>query len=609
MHHDAVNVPCNLPTTHMESLHTNQNFTRADYLRLSKEIESLEPQKRCKRVAVLSDFTTDFLKPCLIVEAARKDLPINVWLAPYGQIEQQTLDRESLLFVQQPDVIMILPLLEQWAPELNYRFLAHTEAALENQRSQLIERLRRVLEQIRANTQAKILVGNFPPPAWCAAGVTDSSLVHSQTHFIQQLNAQLTSLTHSISDVLILDVHRSATEVGLDRWRDERLEFLAKSPWSAEALSKVAKMAARRLHSWFFPASKCLVLDMDNTLWGGVLGEAGLEGIALGPDYPGSVFVDFQKRVLALRDAGFLLAAASKNNAVDVEEVLNRHPACLLKREHFAAFEVHWEDKATSLRRIATSLNIGLDSLVFFDDNPAERAWVKEQLPQVKVLDVSTNILSYASTLTDCGYFDLTHLTREDLQRSQLYQENLQRRELQMQTGTLEDFLCGLDMTLTFGHADEASLPRIVQLLGKTNQFNLTTRRHSAAELKAMLDAGAVIMWTRLQDRFGDNGLIAVGIVLPDNKETWRLDSFLMSCRVIGRGVETALLAALAKTAKYRGATCLSAEFIATQKNQPAANFLPAHGFKMPDEAGKCWHLPLDLMPAIPEHFKHTGLT
>lgn len=591
-----------MPQTELPATHVH--LTRADYLRLAKELAEHSLGTETKRVAVLAAFTTDFLKPCLAVESARRALPIEVWLAPYGQIEQQALDSHSLLYSQKPDVILILPLLEQLAPELSYRFLAYTPEALEHQRTQLLSRLQAVIQHIRSVSQAKILLGNFPPPTWFAAGVTDSSLVHTQTHFIQQLNEQLTALSHSVTDVLILDVHRAATEVGLDHWRDERLEFLAKSPWSAEAMSKVAKAAARRLHSWFFPPAKCLVLDMDNTLWGGVLGESGIDGIALGPDYPGNVFVDFQKRILALHDSGFLLAAASKNNAADVEEVLKSHPACLLKREHFAAFEVHWEDKATSLRRIASHLNIGLDSLVFFDDNPTERAWVKEQLPQVTVLEISSNILSYASTLTESGCFDLAQLTKEDLQRSQLYQEDLQRRELQTQTGSLDDFLKGLDMSLTFGHADEGSLPRIVQLLAKTNQFNLTTRRHSAAELKTLLDAGGIILWARLQDRFGDNGLIAVGIVVPDHNSTWKLDSFLMSCRVIGRGVETALLSLLIERIKSLGAEHLLAEFIPTSKNQPAAAFLTSHGFMQKDGNSEQFIHSLNEEVRIPDYIR-----
>jgi len=588
----------------MELPPSNTNLTRADYLRLAKELAAQEPVENTKRVAVLASFTTDFFKPCLMVEAARKNLRLEVWLAPYGQIEQQALDPQSSLHEQKPDIVLILPQLDQLAPELSFRFLAHTPAALEKFRDQLMARLSEVLRGIRLGSKAKILMGNFTPPLWNAAGLAESSLETSQARFVQDLNGQLTKICSTFPDVLILDVHRAATEVGLDHWRDERLEFLAKSPWSSEAMSKVAKMAARRLHSWFSTPSKCLVLDMDNTLWGGVLGEAGIDGIALGPDYPGNVFVDFQKRILALRDTGILLAAASKNNAADVEDVLTNHPSCLLKREHFSAFEVHWEDKATSLRRIATSLNIGLDSLVFFDDNPAERAWVKEQLPEVTVLDVSTNILSYSSTLADCGCFDLTSLTTEDLSRSQLYAEDLQRRELQTQTGSLEDFLRGLDMTLTFGLADEQSLPRIVQLLGKTNQFNLTTRRHNAADLKAMLDAGGIILWSKLRDRFGDNGLIAVGIVLPEDAATWRLDSFLMSCRVIGRGVETALLSFIIMNIKSRGASSLLAEFIPTRKNQPALAFLTSHGFTKLDDSSELFIHSLHKEVRIPDCFR-----
>lgn len=595
-----------MPPIELPSL--NVILSRADYTRLAQELAAAQESRQdAKKVAVLGSFTTDFLKPCLIVEAARRGLSADVWLAPFGQIEQQALDRNSSLHEQKADVILILPQLEQMAPELTFRFLAFDQESLQQKSQQLLERLQNVLQSIRAVSAAKILMANFTPPVWCAAGLADVSLETSQAQFIQDLNRRVSAMCHQMPDVLVLDVHRAATEVGLDRWRDQRLEFLAKAPWSTEAMGKVAKLMARQLRSWFKPISKCLVLDMDNTLWGGVLGEAGIQGIALGPDYPGNVFVDFQRRILALRDSGILLAAASKNNAADVEEVLAHHSSCLLKREHFAAFEVHWEDKATSLRRIATTLNIGLDSLVFFDDNPAERAWVKEQLPQVTVLEVSSNILSYAATLADCGCFDLTTLTSEDRRRSQLYSEELQRHELQAQTGSLGDFLRSLDMTLTFGEADEDSLPRIAQLLGKTNQFNLTTRRHSAAELKAMQEAGALILWAKLRDRFGDNGLIAVGIALPEKAATWRLDSFLMSCRVIGRGVETALLIALAQRARAQGADSLLAEFVATSKNQPAANFLPQMGFSGGFETDTIWHRSLAQLPDMPDHFQLAG--
>ena len=584
-------------------------LTRADYVRLAREIEAALPVDGQRTVAVLASFTADFLKPYLTVETARRQLPISFWLAPYGQIEQQALDSGSAVFAQKPDAVLILPRLEDLDPDLPSRFLGLEAGQLQEAASQLLARMRAVVESIRAHSNARILLGNFPSPAWCAAGFADVSLECSQSSWVRKLNDSLAALCRSVPNALVLDVDRVASEVGLSRWRDERLEFLARAPLSVDAMSALARYTARRLRSCFVPAAKCLVLDLDNTLWGGVLGEAGIDGIQLGPDYPGNVFLDFQRRVLALRSAGILLAVASKNNAADVEQVLDQHPACLVKRPHFAAFEVHWEDKATSLRRIATTLNIGIDSLVFFDDNPAERAWVRDQLPQVTVLEVPAAPLGYARVLEECGCFDQPALTREDRQRAVLYAQDAQRAVLQSQAGSLTDFLAGLDMTLTLGEVDEAALPRVEQLLAKTNQYNLTTRRHGAAELRAMLDQGAIALWARLKDRFGDNGLIAVAIAVPGHDAEWRLDTFLMSCRVIGRGVETALLAAIERLARARGGTTMLAEYLPTAKNQPAATLLPVHGYCALPDSSTQWRADLSIDRPLPACFKFEGLS
>ncbi len=585
-------------------------LSRADYARLARQWESTVIGATTRKVGVLASYTADFFKPYLIVECGRRGLPIVPSLAPYGQIEQQALDPNSALYAAQPEAVIILARIEDLAPELQFRFLGLDADLREAAAQQLIRRLRAVVENIRSRSKARILLGNFAGPAWCAAGPADASLEASQASFLQQLNDALAALCRTVPDAWVLDVARVAAEVGLNRWRDERTEYLAKAPLSVDAMIALAGHAARRLRSCFVPAAKCLVLDMDNTLWGGVLGEAGLEGIQLGIDYPGNVFVDFQRRILALRDTGILIAAASKNNPADVEQMLAQHPACLLKREHFAAFEVHWEDKATSLRRIAETLNIGLEALVFFDDHPAERAWVRAQLPQVTVLEVPATPLGYARLLAECGCFDLAAITHEDRQRATLYAQDAQRSLQKAQTGSLTDFLAGLDMTLTLGWVDAASLPRMVQLLAKTNQFNLTTRRHGAAEIQALLDQGALALWARLRDRFGDNGIIAALIAVPDQAAaTWRLDSFLMSCRVIGRGVESALLAALERLLKARGATRLMAEFIPTVKNQPAANVLPAHGFAAVSGTETVWQKSLDVTQPFPEYFRFDGLT
>ncbi len=582
-------------------------LSRSDYVRLTRELEKALPEAR--KVAVLASFTADFIKPYLVVEAARRDFPVQVWLAPYGQIEQQAVDPASALYLQQPEVVVILPRLEDLAPDLVHRFLAHDEEALQAAGKNLLARFKQVLLNIRSQSKAKILVGNFAPPLWSAAGIADASLEVSQSAFIQQINTELSKLCRSLPDVLPLDVSRVAMEVGLERWRDERLEFLAKAPWSADAMAALAKQLARRMRSMHVPAAKCLVLDMDHTLWGGVLGEVGVGGLALGPDHPGNVFVDFHKRLLALRDSGILLAAASKNNSVDVEEVLATHPACLLKREHFSAFEVHWEDKATSLRRIAATLNIGLDALVFFDDNPTERAWVRSQLPEMIVLEVPANPLGYARVLAECGCFDQPTLTHEDRGRAELYVQDSRRQEMKQQAGSLDQFLQDLEMTLTLGVVDEETLPRVVQLLGKTNQFNLTTRRHGAAEVRAMIESGGLAFWARLRDRFGDNGLIAAAIAVPETATSWRLDTFLMSCRVIGRGVETLLLGAIERLAAAKGADTLEAEFIPTSKNQPAATFLPSHGFVEDSPDSLRWHRSLAERRPLPSCFRLEGLS
>lgn len=467
-------------------------------------------------------------------------------------------------------------------------------------------RFEAVLGGIRSQSSARVMLGTFAPPAWSVAGCMDAMLELSQSGLIQRLNEDMAALCRQVADSCILDVAQIASEVGHRHWRDDRLAWLAKAPLSHAAMVALGRTAARRVRPWFVPAKKCLVLDMDDTIWGGILGEAGMEGVQMGQDYPGNVFTDFQRRVLALRDQGVLLAAASKNNAADVERVLTEHPACLLKREHFSAFEVHWEDKATSLRRIAETLNIGTDALVFFDDNPVEREWVRSQLPEVAVLDVPRSPMGYGEVLGSCGCFDSISVTAEDRQRAVQYQQGVQREELKKQHGTLEDYLRSLEMVLTVGTIDVATLPRVSQLLSKTNQFNLTTRRHSSAEIQRMLDEGAVGLWVRVEDRFGDNGIVGVVIAkrCQDQEQAWIIDTLLMSCRVIGRQIETAMLALVEQAVRERGGREMRGEFILTPKNLPAVDFFDRHGYKMNQTDSGLWRRTLDAPRALPDSLR-----
>jgi FkbH-like protein len=343
------------------------------------------------------------------------------------------------------------------------------------------------------------------------------------------------------------------------------------------------------------------VLDLDHTLWGGVLGEDGPRGVTLGEEYPGNVYKEFQRTLLSYRDRGILLAIASKNIEADVLEVLEHHPDMVLRPEHFAARQIHWQDKATSLAAIARELRIGTDALAFFDDSAVEREWVRSRMPEVCVVEVPRDPLGYAAALEASGAFDSIALTREDRSRANEYRAAKDRQAPSGDLVSVEEFLRSLAMRIQIGSIDAKSVARVVQLILKTNQFNLTGRRRTQPEVERMIRNGAIALWARLADRHGDSGLIGVALAQRESLEAFALDTFLISCRALGRKVETALLAAVARLAVARGASWLMGTFIPTPKNAPAATFFPDHGFEpVAGESGR-WrlHLP-ERMPLTP---------
>jgi FkbH-like protein len=322
------------------------------------------------------------------------------------------------------------------------------------------------------------------------------------------------------------------------------------------------------------------VLDLDNTLWGGVVGDDGPGGLQLGDDYPGNTYKWFQRAVLGLRDRGILLAVCSTNDAEVVHDVLDSHPEMILRRGDFAAERVNWRPKSENLREIAEELNIGVDSLVLFDDNPVERAEVRSRLPEVRVVDVPSDPALYVLALGDVVEFDMPTVTPEDRSRTESYRAERERRQSETSATSLEEFLASLDMSAEIGPLNPGTLQRVAQLVAKTNQYNLTTRRHSEAELDGMARTdGGGVYWVRLKDRYGDMGLIGVGILLPAGADAL-VDSLVLSCRAANRGIEQALLAFLARTARALGYTGLVAEYLATARNHVVADLYPRLGFE-----------------------------
>ena len=344
---------------------------------------------------------------------------------------------------------------------------------------------------------------------------------------------------------------------------------------------------------------KCLILDLDNTLWGGILGEDGVDGIKIGGDYPGNAYSYWQRSLLQLAHNGVILAICSKNNENDVEEAWANNPHLILKREHFSAVRINWQDKATNITAIAEELNIGLDSMVFVDDNPGERELVKQLLPQVEVPDFPDKpylLMPFFKSLVE-KYFRIYAVTDEDRAKTAQYQANALRNAEQSRFSDLEGYLYSLDMRLDISPADEHNLPRIAQMTQKTNQFNLTTRRYSETDVQQRLDAGWHIFCMNVSDRFGDSGITGTVFLEPIDDITVNIDTLLLSCRILGKGIEDAFVKTVLNLLRLDGYRKVTADYLPTSKNGQTADFYDRMGMtvvRTADDGSKHYELALD---------------
>ncbi len=590
-----------MPTDDLEKpLHSDFNVllshldgTPVSYISAARKIETQSfPGLDPLPVGIVSTYTIDLLKPYLIVESARHGFRASPYFSPFNQLEQQLLDPQSSLYQSSPGVIVLALRLEELSPDLVNRFMSFSTDSLQTEITSVLNRVENLIKKTRALSKASLLVFNFPEALHLSAGLADTNLPLSQRNVVRQMNDKLAGICRNRPDTFIFDFSRVITETGL-RSFDSKLWYIARIPFGMGTQIELAKKLARTFKALKRPACKCLVLDLDNTLWGGILGEDGAEGIKIGEDYPGRVFKDFQRAILALRDRGILLALASKNNEDEVLDVFKRNKELILKLEDFSARQIHWEEKSKSLKLIAQELNIGTDALAFFDDQPLEREWIRSQMPEVTVIEVPSNSMEYAKTLDECGAFDQLFISEEDRKRASSYQIDRHRKQLEKQSESVEDFLKQLQAVIHVESVTKETLPRIAQLMGKTNQFNLTTRRYTGADLEQMMEEGALALSVRAEDRFGDYGLAGAAVAIPLDKSgqpgSWKIDVFLISCRVLGRQVEAAFLSALSTRVKAKGAQTLIGEFIPTAKNAPAADFYKKNGFDSKDSEARIW--------------------
>ncbi len=558
---------------------------------------------------VLRSFTLEPVVPLARACAAEHGVDLRVRFGEFNAWTQELLSPASAVYQDPaPDAIVLAVQTRDISPALWFEAAMLDESGLEQEADRTVEAILSPVRALRERSQAHVIIHALEKPAVPSAGVFESSggQAMTQSAAIDRVNTKLREAAASMPGVYVLDYDGLIARFGRDRWYDEDKFLTVRLPMVADALLPLAREWAKYLLPAIGRQAKCLVLDLDNTLWGGVVGEDGPTGIRLGVEHPGAHYVAIQRAALDLSQRGILLALCSKNNPGDAMEVIEKHPHMLLRPEHFAAVRVNWTDKAQNLREIAAELNIGLDSLVFLDDNPVERELVRSLVAEVTVLEpASENPRDMLAAVRCCPLFERLKLSSDDRKRGKMYAEQRQRAELESSAGSLEDYLRSLEMEADIGILDASSDPaiieRVAQLTQKTNQLNMTTKRYSVQEVRALADDPQWRMyWIGVRDRFGDNGIVGVMIVKADGKG-WELDTFLMSCRVIGRTVETCMLATLVEHARQADATVLRGWFLPTRKNPPAEAIYREHGFietKKTDE-GVLWEL--DITANAPE--------
>jgi FkbH-like protein len=523
------------------------------------------PLRPC-RWAFLRSFTVEPLVPILKAGAYAAGIALETHVGEFNAWAQEMLDPESQLYRFQPDIAVLAVQTRDLSPE------------------NALQRLTDAITAFRRNSQAALIVHTLEQPAVPAAGVLDAQQESGEAAAIRRMNAGLVEVAKQHRGVYLLDYDALVARHGRQNWGDPRKWLTVRLPIASANLPHMAAEWLRFLHPLTGKVAKCVAVDLDNTLWGGIIGEDGIHGIKLGAEYPGAAFQEVQRALLDLTRRGIVLAICSKNNPADAEEALKGHPGMLLKPRDFAAARINWNPKAQNLREIAEELNIGLDSVAFFDDNPVERQHVGEEAPEVILLDVPEDPMDFAAVLRDCPWFERLTLSEEDRQRGAYYAAQKERAELERAVTSKEDFYRSLEQVCEIALVNDATLARVAQLTQKTNQFNLTTKRYTEQQIAALRDCSGWRVWSlRVKDRYADNGLVAVAISKLDDG-VCEIDTFLMSCRVIGRTVETALLAKIAGDAKENGAARLQGRFIPTKKNAPAAEFYKDHGFQEGEE-------------------------
>jgi FkbH-like protein len=524
--------------------------------------------RRTVRAALLGSSTTALLRPVLQAAGFRCNVQLEIYEGPYGNYRQEILDPGSGLYRFQPEFVFIIP---------QHRELALPAAGGMQQALEFAAQLRQLWDVVRQRATCHVVQAGFDVPSDGAWSSLEDTLPEGRRRVLSAVNLALAEALPT--GVSFLDVGSVATHA-TSAWCSASEWHSAKQYPAAATLPLFADYLLSHCMAVLGLSAKVLAVDLDNTLWGGVIGEDLLGGIRIGPPTAeGEAYQELQQYLKDLQRRGILLAVCSKNNPADAELPFRQHDSMPLRLEDFVAFRANWDDKATNLQVLAQDLSLGLDSFVFLDDNPLERALVRARLPHVTVPECGVGPTAMLAALHRGLYFPALVLTDEDRARHSSYQGNSLRRTLQISAASLDDFLASLEMVAQHGPVNAATLARVTQLINKTNQFNLTTRRYSEEQVRAMADStGWWCRWFKLADRFGDHGLIGVMLV-EKQAPAWRIDTWLMSCRILGRQMEDFMFSVLQSAARGEGATYIRGQYLPTPKNGLVEDLYPRLGF------------------------------
>ncbi|MBI2037809.1 MAG: HAD-IIIC family phosphatase [Candidatus Magasanikbacteria bacterium] len=517
------------------------------------------------RINLVTNFTDTTLQKLLVGVCLESNIYPQLYCVPYKQYNFFLHNKDSQLHSNSADITFIFF-------DINHYI---TSAFSED-----ISHFSEIIERVQEFCQIQNGPVVFCTLAWPYMGPFGN--LFNQSHFysqVQEYNAQLHKLAQQQKNLFIFDINRLLHFFGERNARDYRGLYAFDMPFTNDFLLYVANEWLPYIYALAGKTKKCIVVDLDNTLWGGIVGEVGLNGIALGPEYPGVAFQNFQRALLECYNRGMILAINSRNNMTDVDEVFERHPYMILKKEHFAATKINWNDKAQNLIEIANELNIGMDSLVFFDDDPVNRELVKSRLPDVIVPHFTISPEEYIQTLFSLNIFSQFRLTEEDKSKGKMYAAELTRKNIISTAKSPAEYMAQLAISMQIRCNSRDQLERLAQLTNKTNQFNLTTRRYAETAVEGFMKEGLVYGGT-VKDKFGDYGLTIMAIVEIKDKIA-AVDSFLMSCRVMGREIEKTFLDYIIRDLHAKGVERITAKYIPTAKNIPAKDFYASMDFKI----------------------------